>query len=597
MTDVFISYARSAEATARRVAEALRAEGYEVWLDDLLPAHRVYGDVIAERLDAARSVIVIWTADAAQSEWVRSEANRARAAGKLVQMRLDEVLLPMPFDTLECAKLVGWTGDLDAPGWRKVTGSVAELVRSGAERVSPPSPTAVRDGASPPRPRGRRLWLKAAAAAVALLTISALLLWGKLRMAPPAPPPSIRSVAVLPFRNLSGDASLDATAQALSEDVADLVSRTGLNQVMPLTAALASQGQSLDDLALGRRLDARFVVTASLRKSTPGLRLSYRILDTTSAQVLVAGDLVSATPDVALAERRLALRLFYACGNVMESKLLAEELPKPINDRDPINLYARLAKVDENIRRADVPEAERLIGAAEAIPETSDLKAILEMGICETYGDMITNGYASAPAQRLTWARAALDQGARAAQLKPNASSPHECRVYVFAALERWDEAMAEARHILDLIPNSANAYQDLAHVEFMRGQFGDALNDFTECAARHEQGDPRDLGLTHLFLGNYAPAIDNLREFEVQSPKDAGGALFLAAALELAGRHDEALVQADLYRKLAADDADWRLFSQSHEPAFLASADAIRGALHRLGLDAPAPARPPSVQ
>src|ERR1700733_15082845 len=107
MTDVFISYARSAQATARRVADALRTEGYEVWLDDLIPAHRVFGDVIAEHLEAAKAVVVIWTTEAAQSEWVRSEANRARSAGKLVQMRLEELVLPMPFDTLECAKLVG----------------------------------------------------------------------------------------------------------------------------------------------------------------------------------------------------------------------------------------------------------------------------------------------------------------------------------------------------------------------------------------------------------------------------------------------------------------------------------------------------------
>ena len=53
MTDVFVSYARTDEALAERVAEGLRAEGYHVWRDDELPSHRGYADVTEERLNSA----------------------------------------------------------------------------------------------------------------------------------------------------------------------------------------------------------------------------------------------------------------------------------------------------------------------------------------------------------------------------------------------------------------------------------------------------------------------------------------------------------------------------------------------------------------
>jgi len=75
MSDIFISYARSTAADARIVAEQLRALGYGVWLDDELPAHRAYETVIKEQVRAAKAVVVIWSAEAAESEWVRSEAN------------------------------------------------------------------------------------------------------------------------------------------------------------------------------------------------------------------------------------------------------------------------------------------------------------------------------------------------------------------------------------------------------------------------------------------------------------------------------------------------------------------------------------------
>jgi len=79
MSDVFLSYARPDEAEAVRVAEALRADGYQVWRDDELPAHRGYAEVIEERLNSAKAVIVLWSAEAAKSQWVRAEADTARS--------------------------------------------------------------------------------------------------------------------------------------------------------------------------------------------------------------------------------------------------------------------------------------------------------------------------------------------------------------------------------------------------------------------------------------------------------------------------------------------------------------------------------------
>ena len=61
MSQVFISYARSNQDAAQRVAGALRQRGYGVWLDDELPAHRAYDEVIQERLQAASAVVVLWS--------------------------------------------------------------------------------------------------------------------------------------------------------------------------------------------------------------------------------------------------------------------------------------------------------------------------------------------------------------------------------------------------------------------------------------------------------------------------------------------------------------------------------------------------------
>src|SRR4051794_39460146 len=133
MADVFVSYARQDETQAERVADALRAAGYSVWRDDELPAHRAYADVIAERLKSAAAVVVLWSAEAAKSQWVRAEADAARSTGTLVQATLDGGIPPLPFNQIQCADLSGWNGQLDSPGWRKLAASVASLAGPGEE--------------------------------------------------------------------------------------------------------------------------------------------------------------------------------------------------------------------------------------------------------------------------------------------------------------------------------------------------------------------------------------------------------------------------------------------------------------------------------
>ena len=194
MSDIFISYARSTEAEAKQIAESLRALGYGVWRDDELPAHRAYAEVIEERLREAKAVVVVWSAEAVKSEWVQSEADRARADGKLVQLRLDGASLPMPFDRIQCADLAGWNGDTNAAGWRKVAASIAEL--TGA-----PSRT---QASAPAAPRNL-------------------------------------SICVLPFANMSGDAEQEYFSDGISEDII-----TDLSKVMARAEHLARRLQDHD---------------------------------------------------------------------------------------------------------------------------------------------------------------------------------------------------------------------------------------------------------------------------------------------------------------------------------------------------------------
>jgi hypothetical protein len=158
MADIFLSYARPDVAVAERLARELGKTGRTIWYDRELPAHRPYADVIATELETAPAVLVLWSKASAESEWVRSEANRARELHKLVQARVSDVRLPMPFDQIQCADLTKWRAGRESPGWLQVLQSVGALI--GGEAGVQPAKALATD---------RRKLLMGAGAATAVL--------------------------------------------------------------------------------------------------------------------------------------------------------------------------------------------------------------------------------------------------------------------------------------------------------------------------------------------------------------------------------------------------------------------------------------------
>ena len=116
MADVFISYARTDEKIARRLATVLQKAGHSLWWDADLPAHRSYSEEIESQLRDAKAVVVLWSKEAIESQWVRAEADIARNDRKLVQLSTDGTIPPMPFNQIQCADLSGWRGGDRHPG-------------------------------------------------------------------------------------------------------------------------------------------------------------------------------------------------------------------------------------------------------------------------------------------------------------------------------------------------------------------------------------------------------------------------------------------------------------------------------------------------
>ncbi len=238
MSDVFISYARTTEPEAARVADTLASVGYGVWRDDQLSTTQAYGDEIAARLEAAKAVVVLWSADAVKSQWVRAEADRARAANKLVQVNLDGARLPMPFDQIHCADIRGWRGAPDAPGWRQTLASVAKLVDPRAVPAVK-APIAAAFSASGDKP----------------------------------------SIAALPFANLSNDPDQDYFVDGLMEEIVTALTRIRTLFVIDAGSSLSLKGQDVSPTEAAQKLGVRYVLEGSVRKAGQRVRISVKLVD------------------------------------------------------------------------------------------------------------------------------------------------------------------------------------------------------------------------------------------------------------------------------------------------------------------------------
>jgi TolB-like protein/thioredoxin-like negative regulator of GroEL len=288
LADVFISYARQDEPSARRVAKALQSAGLNVWWDADLPAHRDYSTVIERNLAEAKAVVVLWSKSAAGSQWVRAEADFARNAGKLVQGQLDGTLPPMPFNQIQCADLKRWRGSPTHAGWAKLYGSIQALVSGEDQPVAAPLKNGWRDRFYAYR------W--AVAGMFALLVGAGVLLY----LYGPSAEQRKPVLAILPFRSLDAqDASLVA---GIWEDTRTAIGRNPqLIVVGPNTAEeLAKKGEN----AASRVAD--YLVEASVRTAGDRVRVSADLVRTKDGEQLWSQDFDRKLDDVFALQSQIA---------------------------------------------------------------------------------------------------------------------------------------------------------------------------------------------------------------------------------------------------------------------------------------------------
>ena len=138
MSDVLISFAREDRAWVESLAAALTKTGLSVTWDLRGRAGQSFDVQKEEALAAAKAVVVVWSAAALASHWVRAEAGDALERGILVPVLKEAVVPPLLFRHLASADMTRWNGSADAA----FTALAGDLLAMTGRSAAPPPTTA-----------------------------------------------------------------------------------------------------------------------------------------------------------------------------------------------------------------------------------------------------------------------------------------------------------------------------------------------------------------------------------------------------------------------------------------------------------------------
>lgn len=486
MADVFISYARADEKIARRLAAVLQGAGHSLWWDADLPAHRSYSEEIESHLRDAKAVVVLWSKDSAQSQWVRAEADVARNDNKLVQLSLDGTMPPLPFNQIQCADLTGWRGGAKHGGLRKMLDSVASL-STGAAPGQNKTPERLRWWRQP-----RLHW--AAAAAILLLLAGALLLP---RFSPDSGKKPI--VAVLPFESLDkSDAGLVA---GIWEDTRQAIGRNP--QLLVLGPNTAEEIAEKDGKSAAKLAD--YLVEASVRSSGGRIRVSANLVRTDDGSEIWNKSFDRQLDDVFQLQQEIAGQIE---GHI-RGRLAERGGVQPENIATSGEVYALYSDARAKIRKRDILQygdaRDQLRQVVALDPNFAPGWATLSVAE-QLYGPGTKAGEAGFDRPR------AQAHARRAISLAPNLAAGHAALGF---ALKQGPQAEASLKRAIALDSHDYESLNWLAGLVLNQGRRDDALRLYERASEIEPLFWPAVLNKLELFLEDedYAAAASEQRK------------------------------------------------------------------------------------
>ncbi len=413
------------------------------------------------------------------------------------------------------------------------------LLDERAERLMSPLPA---DRAAKPRRQG---WIAAAGLLVLLIVAAAAWQWQPWRGSPPAAPqvaaltlPDKPSIVVLPFANPGSDKKQDYFSDGLTDDLITDLSRISGLFVIASNSSFRFRGEARDARQIARQFGVRYVLEGSVRRAGDQVRINAQLVDAVTGGNLWANRYDGALSDVFTLQDKVTRQIVQALAITLtpNEQVALDSAPR-------VNTAAYDLLLQANARaRALLPdsnaEARRLYEKSLAL-DPSFGKA--HAGLALTYAIDLTFGWAGNDKEA---ERMAELHAAKALQIDPYETRVHWALAMLRAAQRRVPDAIDQARQVIRLDANFADAHALLGLFLAFSGTPDEALREIrTAMRLNPHHGFVYDWVLANIYFvlqRNDEAAAMLARVLEV-NPAFLQARLLLGAVDGLMGRTSDA--------------------------------------------------------
>ena len=488
---VFISYASQDAAVANSIVENLEQHGLRCWLAprDVKPG-ALYADAIVRAINEANAVVLVLSTSSVASSHVGREVERAGSKHKrIIGFRIDAA--PLSAELEYFLSNSQWI-DVPAIGMPAALAKVAEAAAQGSGQTVAANHVA---SARPLARTGGKAKLIAGAAVVVSVGVAVVLgvhfSSQSHRVAQPAAAVAItdKSIAVLPFVDLSEKHDQEYFSDGLAEELIDVLTRVRELRVPARTSSFAFKGKAATIGEIARTLAVTHVLEGSVRKSGERLRITAQLVRADTGFHLWSQtydrdvrDIFAIQGDIAQAVvEQLKITLLGSVGGA----------PKQTTSTEAHNLYLQARNLTDRDTQTALDQAVTLYQRAlEVDPNYAPAWAWL----ARCHVRRVSQGLDTTGAG---FARATT-AATRAIEIDPSLPDPYI--VLASAHLQYdldWKAAQAELRKVAELEPNNAYAEEARGHLTVAVGRISDAVTHFQ----RAVELDPLNL-LHRKYLG-----------------------------------------------------------------------------------------------
>ena len=425
----------------------------------------------------------------------------------------------------------------------------------------------------------RRRRVATAAAATIALAMGITLVALRLDRTPPGLT-TIKSLAVLPLQNLSGDPAQDYFSDGVTDELITALAKINSVRVISRTSVMQYKGVHNKPLPqIARELGADAVVQGTLARSGDRVRITTQLIEAATDRNIWANRYERSSRDILLVENEIASEIAeHLRGRLRPPdrlRLSADRIDPAAHEaylRGRYLWHRRTPRAMEEAIRYFTLAIEKQPHYAEAYVARADAYLVLGSGSME----------AIPIAEALSKAKADAD---KAVQLDGISAEYHLVR----AALRRfsewdWRGAEMELKHAIALAPSDANARYRYGQLLCNVGRFDECLAE----TARAHALDPAyltvavDMGCRLYEARRYTEAIAPIQKVLEFNPDFAAGRHCLGQVYEANRMYPEAIVELRRAVELAGD-APLNIASLGHAYAVAGHRAEARKALRKL--------------